>query len=202
MAFYEVRFPTDISYGATGGPEYSTDVIELSSGFEKRNINWSIPRARYNVAHGVRTQAQLNTLIAFFRSQQGKAHGFRYKDWGDYTATIQNIGTGDGTTAAFQLRKAYTNSGATVYRTLKKIVASSQIIYVDSVEKTVTTHYTIDNDTGIITFTGGNIPALDEVIEATFEFDVPVRFDTDQMEINIENYGGGWGNIPLVEIRV
>ncbi|MBY0355033.1 MAG: DUF2460 domain-containing protein, partial [Rickettsiales bacterium] len=75
MSFVEIQFPADISYGSSGGPTFSTDVIEAFSGFEQRNINWSAARARYNVAHGVKTQSQLDELIAFFRARQGKAIG-------------------------------------------------------------------------------------------------------------------------------
>jgi uncharacterized protein (TIGR02217 family) len=105
MACIEVQFPTDIAYGSAGGPEYSTDIVITQSGYEQRNANWLQARARYNVAHGVKTQAQLNTLIAFFRSRKGRADGFRFKDWTDYQATAQAIATGDGTTTIFSCRK-------------------------------------------------------------------------------------------------
>lgn len=113
MAFVEVRFPTDIAYGSAGGPEYSTDIVITQSGYEQRNVNWSQARARYNVAHGVKTQEQLDTLIAFFRARKGRADGFRFKDWTDYQATAQRIGTGDGAMTAFQLKKNY-SSGSIV----------------------------------------------------------------------------------------
>ncbi len=80
MAFIETpRFPENISRGASGGPGYQTDVVVVSSGHEKRNITWPLGRARYDVAHGVRTQAQMDALIAFFRSIKGKGDDFRFK---------------------------------------------------------------------------------------------------------------------------
>lgn len=97
MAFHEIRFPDDISYGSNGGPEFSTDIIITQGGFEQRNSNWANARAKYNVAHGVKTETQLAELIAFFRARKGRAHGFRFKDWTDYQITGQVIGTGNGT---------------------------------------------------------------------------------------------------------
>ena len=198
MSFAEIQFPVDISYGATGGAMFSTDIVETYGGNEQRNINWSEARGQWNVAHGVKTQSQLDILIAFFRARRGKAIGFRFKDWSDYKVTGQVLGTGNGTQTAFQLKKSYT-SLVTVDRTIKKPVSGTILVYKDAVLQG--SGYTVDVTTGVITFTVA--PANGVVVSATFEFDVPVRFDTDQIEINLESYGiGSWGNIPLVELRV
>src|SRR5579885_2818058 len=133
MAFIEVQFPTDISYGSSGGPEYSTDIVETLGGYEQRNANWSSARAVYNVAHGVKTQAQLDALIAFFRARGGRADGFRFKDWTDYQASAQNIGTGDGNTKAFQLVKLYASGSVTATRTIAKPVAGTVAVYLNGV---------------------------------------------------------------------
>ena len=93
--FHEVRFPDNIAYGATGGPEFATTVVATGSGHEKRNVNWSEARGRWDVASGLKKQAQIDELIAFFRARRGKAYGFRFKDWTDYKATGQLLGTGD-----------------------------------------------------------------------------------------------------------
>jgi uncharacterized protein (TIGR02217 family) len=85
--FHEVRFPDNIAYGATGGPEFATTVVATGSGHEKRNVNWSEARGRWDVASGLKKQAQIDELIAFFRARRGKAYGFRFKDWTDYKAT-------------------------------------------------------------------------------------------------------------------
>jgi uncharacterized protein (TIGR02217 family) len=87
MAFVDVRFPSDIAFGSAGGPAYSTDIVVTQGGHEQRNANWVQARARYNVAHGVKTQAQLNALIAFFRARKGRAYAFRgwtrcWRRWG------------------------------------------------------------------------------------------------------------------------
>lgn len=199
MSFVETQFPNDISFGATGGAMYSTDIVETFGGHEQRNINWSESRGMWNVAHGVKTAVQLAALIAFFRARRGKAIGFRFKDWSDYSASSQIIGTGNGSKTAFQLVKSYTSGGVTVDRTITKPVSGTIQIYKDGVLQG--SGYTASTTTGIVTFSVA--PANGVVITANFEFDVPVRFDTDHMETNLESYGiGSWGNIPIVELRV
>lgn len=91
MSFAEAQFPADISYGATGGPVFLTDVVATVSGHEQRNSKWAQARARYNVASGVKTEAQWQALIAFFRARRGKAVGFRFKDWSDFKAVNQPL---------------------------------------------------------------------------------------------------------------
>lgn len=199
MAFIETRFPADISYGSAGGPEYSTDIVVTQGGYEQRNINWSQSRARYNVAYGVRTQTQLDALIAFFRARKGRADGFRFKDWTDYTATAQTIGTGSGSATTFQLVKKYTSGSITETRTITKPVSGAINIYVNGVLQT--SGYTASTVTGLVTFT--TPPVNGHAVTATFEFDVPVRFDTDRLSAALENYGiTSVQDIPLVEVRV
>ena len=112
-SFHEIQFPPDISSGAAGGPAYSTTVVAMVSGHEKRNINWSQARGTWNVAHGLKTRDQVAQLIAFFRARKGKAYGFRFKDWTDYQGIVQPLGTGDGTTRTFPLVKRYASGGET-----------------------------------------------------------------------------------------
>jgi uncharacterized protein (TIGR02217 family) len=198
-SFHEVQFPSDISYGSSGGPEFSTDVVITHSGHEQRNANWSEARAVYNVSHGVKTQAQLDNLISFFRARQGRAYGFRFKDWSDYNVTGQQIGIGDGSTTQFQLIKQYVSSPISVSRDIKKPVSGTLVTYLDDVEQS--SGVSMDASTGVVTFTSP--PLSSEVITADFEFDVPVRFDTDRLSASLDNYGvNSWNNIPIVEIRV
>jgi uncharacterized protein (TIGR02217 family) len=198
-AFVETRLPTDISYGSSGGPEYSTDVVITHGGFEQRNCNWAAARAHYNVAHGIKTQAQLDALIAFFRARKGKAYGFRFKDWTDYQGIGQLLGVGNGSTTAFQLVKKYTSGGVTETRVITKPVAGTTLLYKDSVLQT--SGVSVNATTGVVTFSSA--PANGVIISADFEFDVPVRFDTDRLAATMDSYGvSSWNNIPLVEIRV
>jgi uncharacterized protein (TIGR02217 family) len=105
--FHEVRFPDNIAYGATGGPEFAATVVVTGAGHEQRNVDWAEARGRWDVGSGLKNQEQLDELIAFFRARKGKAYGFRFKDWTDYKATDQLIGTGDGAIKTFQLVKRY-----------------------------------------------------------------------------------------------
>jgi uncharacterized protein (TIGR02217 family) len=198
MAFVEVAFPSDIAYGSAGGPEYSTDIVITHGGYEHRNINWVQARAKYNVAHGIKTQTQLDALIAFFRARKGRANGFRFKDWSDYKATAQAIGTGNN--KIFQLVKTYTSGGITETRTITKPVSGTVVAYINSVPQ-ASGAYSIDITNGKITFVSA--PANAAIITADFEFDVPVRFDTDRLSATLDSYGvNSWSDIPLVEIRV
>ncbi len=199
MGFVEDRFPSDISYGSSGGPEYATDVVISGSGHEQRNINWSQARARYNVAHGVKTKAQLDALIAFFRARKGRAYGFRFKDWTDFRATDAVIGTGNGSATQFQLVKKYTSGGVDESRMITKPVVGTVKIYKDAVLQS--SGVSVSTTTGVVTLGVG--PANGVVITADFEFDVPVRFDTDRLSATLDAYGvHSWQDIPLIEVRI
>jgi uncharacterized protein (TIGR02217 family) len=212
MAFHEVRFPTGVSLGSSGGPERRTEIVTLGSGFEERNARWADSRRRYNAGYGIKSVADLHAVIAFFEERRGSLHGFRYKDWSDYksvapdaatSALDQSIGVGDGATASFQLLKTYGSSFAPWTRTIKKPVAGKVKIAVAGVVKTQGTHFTVNTTTGIVTFTMGNIPGASAAVTAGFDFDVPVRFDADQLEVNLKQIeAGDIANIPIVEIRL
>lgn len=195
MSFQEVQFPSDIAFGSSGGPEFFTSIISTYGGFEQRNVNWSQARARYNVLHAIKNQAQIDELIIFFRKMRGKAYAFRFKDWADFLATAQEIGVGDGAHKNFQLVKNYDSSS----RIISKPVSGSVTVYIDGVEQT--SGVAVDSTSGIVSFV--TAPAVDEVITADFEFDVPVRFDTDYLPVTFDSAGlNSIRDIPLIEVRV
>jgi uncharacterized protein (TIGR02217 family) len=196
--FHEIRFPDNIAYGATGGPEFATTVVVTGAGHEQRNVNWAEARGRWDVGTGLKNQAQLDSLIAFFRGRKGKAQGFRFRDWTDFKALGQLIGTGDDATTVFQLIKRYPSGSAAEMRTIAKPVAGTLRIFFDGVEQLA--DWSVDVKTGIVTFTSP--PGEDVDVTADFEFDVPVRFDTDHMAVTIESYRlHAWQQIPIVELR-
>ena len=190
MAFHEVRFPDNISRGARGGPERRTQIVELASGDEERNASWANSRRRYDVAYGIR-----------------RLHGFRFKDWGDHKSclpsgaplpTDQAIGTGDGTTTAFQLVKRYTSGAQSWTRAIAKPMTGTVRIALGGVEQL--SGWTVDTATGLVTF--GAAPGAGVAITAGFEFDVPVRFDTDVLDVTLDlERLGSITSIPLLEIR-
>jgi len=198
MSFVEAQFPADISYGSSGGPEYSTDVVMTYGGHEQRNINWSQARARFNVAHGVKTKAQLDALIAFFRARKGRAIGFRFKDWTDYKASGQMLGTGNGALTQFQLVKTYASGATEELRIITKPVNGTIKIYLNGALQS--TGYTVNFTTGLVIF--NSAPANGAVVTVDYEFDVPVRFDTDRLSATLDAYGvHSWLDIPLIEVR-
>jgi uncharacterized protein (TIGR02217 family) len=198
MSISDERFPDDIAYGSTGGPVFSTNIVTNSGGYEKRNQEWDAARSVYNVAHGIKTKTQLNTLIAFFRACKGRARAFRFKDWSDYQAVGEVIGSGNGSQTLFQLRKTYTNGTETDIRFIGKPVQGTVAIYFGATLQN--SGFTVNYSTGMIGFTSP--PANGTVIRADFEFDVPVRFETDQLAARLDDDDlYSWGNIPLVEVR-
>lgn len=212
MAFHEIRFPTAISFGSTGGPERRTEIVELASGHEERNTPWAHARRRYDAGYGIRTRDDLHEVIAFFEARRGRLHGFRFKDHTDYKSCPplqpvspldQPIGTGDGATDTFQLVKSYSSGAENYTRTIAKPVAGSVRIAVNGVEKTPDTEFSADPATGLVAFTFSAIPAPGAAVTAGFEFDVPVRFDTDRLDIRLSDFlAGDIPSIPLVEVRL
>jgi len=209
MSFIESpRFPDDISYGSSGGPTYNTDVITVKSGYETRNQNWVQSRHKYDAAFGIRTEPQLSELIEMFHSMAGKAHEFRYKDWGDYKSCNlasntsyldQLLGNGDGIKTNFQLVKNYT-TGLLTSRKINKPVSGTILVSVSAASKVEGVDYSIDYATGIITF--NSAPADTAPVYAGYEFDVPCRFDTDELNINFDAYAIGSVNVPIIEVRL
>jgi uncharacterized protein (TIGR02217 family) len=211
MSFHEVRFPTAISRGAQGGPERRTDVVVLGSGHEERNARWADSRRSYNAGYGVKSLDDLHAVIAFFEERRGRLYGFRWRDHLDFksgppqqsvSSSDQVIGTGNGSQDAFQLVKTYGSAFAPWVREIKKPVAETVRIAVAGVAKTMGTHFTLDAATGVVTFLAGDVPAVGAIVTAGYEFDVPVRFDADRLEISLSGFQHGViPNIPIVEVR-
>ena len=212
MSFHDVRFPTAISRNAQGGPERRTDVVVLGSGHEERNSRWADSRRSYNAGYGVKSLDDLHQIIAFFEERRGRLHSFRWRDPMDWKSCApkatpspldQVIGTGNGVLAAFQLTKVYGSAFAPWTRDIKKPVAESVRIAVAGVEKAAGADFAVDPSTGIVTFLAGHVPSEGQSITAGFQFDVPARFDTDKLEINLSGFtSGAIPNIPIVEVRL
>lgn len=194
MAFHNVRLPDDVERGAKGGPRFKTKVLPLSSGHEKRNIDWENSRGEWDVGYGIQYAVDLTRVINFFYARRGRAHSFRFKDWTDFTMTGSFIALGDGTTTVFQTYKTYEDSAGFLYqRPITKLVGS-QILYIDNV--IVPSGYSIDVNTGLITFTSP--PILNGEITMDSDFDCHVRFDSDMLDISAETFETG--AIPAIKI--
>ncbi|MGL4635980.1 MAG: phage distal tail protein, Rcc01695 family [Beijerinckiaceae bacterium] len=210
-AFHEVRFPVESGLRSKGGPERRTDIVTLGSGREERNARWAHARRRYDAGYGVRSLASLSAVVAFFEERRGRLYGFRFKDRTDFRSSSgasisgsdQLIGTGTGTQASFALIKTYGSGFAPYARTITKPVAGSLLVMVAGVAKLPGTHCDVDITTGIVTFRSGHIPTAGQAVTAGFEFDVPVRFDTDRLDIDLASFDAGEiPSIPLIEIVV
>ena len=212
IGFHDVRFPLAIGFGSSGGPERRTDIVALASGHEERNQRWADSRRRYNAGTGVRSLRDLHELIAFFEDRRGRLYGFRWRDRADFSSgspdaaaqpSDQAIGIGDGATAAFQLAKTYGADFASYRRDIRKPAAGTVRVAVDGVEKTAGEHFSVHAATGLVTFLPGSIPPAGAEVRAGFQFDVPVRFDTDRLEISLAAFEAGEvPAVPIVEIRL
>jgi uncharacterized protein (TIGR02217 family) len=207
MSFHEVRFPDTISRGARGGPGRRTQIVELASGDEERNASWANSRRRYDVAYGIRRADDLAAVVAFFETRNGRLHGFRFKDWADYKSGLpsqppspldQPLGIGDSTTTAFPLVKRYTSGAQVWLRVITKPVAGTLRLALGGVEQAG--GWALDPTSGFVTFSIA--PPSGTAITAGFEFDVPVRFDTDTLDVTLDlERLGSIPSIPLLEIR-
>lgn len=193
--FHNVRFPVDISYGSSGGPGFNTSIIDLASGHEQRNINWSLARAKYDAQYGVKTREQMEQVLDFFYARRGRAFGFRFKDWMDFQLERQSIGVAGGTNV-LQVFKRYEPLTSHFYdRPIMKIVPGTVQIWANGVPQAANR---VNIDTGVV-----NTSTLaGQTIEVACEFDVPVRFDTDEIAISHDDWElMSWPSIPLVELR-
>ena len=210
MAFHEVQFPTNLSFGSVGGPERRTEVVTLANGFEERNTPWAHSRRRFDAGVGMRSLDDIETLIAFFEARQGQVFGFRWKDWSDYKSCPasgdvgfedQVIATGDGVRVDFPMVKAYPSGGATYLRPITKPVSGTILVGVARTQMVETLHYGIDLTSGVVTF--DHAPEEGAEITAGFEFDVPVRFDADRIQTSVAGFQAGEApDVPVVEVRV
>ncbi|MCU0904614.1 MAG: DUF2460 domain-containing protein [Tabrizicola sp.] len=210
MAFHEIRFPANLSFGSVGGPERRTEIVMLANGFEERNTPWLHSRRRYDAGVGLRSLNDVETLIAFFEARTGQLHGFRWKDWSDYKSCPplstpapddQLIGTGDGVTQVFQLTKTYVSGQQSYVRPIRKPVAGTVVVAISGDQKVESLEFSVDTATGEVTFVLP--PDLGTRVTAGFEFDVPVRFDTDTIQTSVASFQAGEvPAVPVMELRL
>lgn len=192
----DVRLPDDIERGAVGGPGFLTSVVTMANGDEQRNQEWSVARGQWDIGYGIRRRADLQAVIDFFYARRGRARSFRFKDWLDFSATAETMGAGSTATRRV-LQKVYSPASNPYTRRIILPVVGSITVYVDNFAADPE-DWTLEDD-GVILFTdgdpGGNV-------KATFEFDVPVRFDTDLLPVTLNTYNeGDINNIPILELR-
>ena len=208
-AFHEVSLPLPFALGASGGPERRVDIVALGSGAEARNTPWAHGRRRYDIGGAARTLDELHTLIAFFEARRGKLHGFRFRDPFDFkscapaqtvSASDQVLGEGDGERTVFQLTKAYGEGAGAYVRPIAKPIAGTVQAALNGVA-CAPEDFEVDTTTGEITFTA--VPLEGAAVTAGFQFETPVRFDLDRLDLTMDGFGAGRAiAVPLVEIRL
>ena len=206
QAFDDVLYPLALGRDATVVPEFSTSISVTASGFERRNSLWSDARLRFDVGPGIRSEAELGTLIAFFRARRGAARGFRLRDPSDYSSNgmvgepgyaDQLLGIADGANATFALVKYYGDGGAVQRRRITRPRAETVSVSVGGVRRT--TGWTLTAG-GLIAF--ASAPPVGADVRAGFLFDVPVRFAEDKLEVAGAAFAAGEApSVPVVEIR-
>jgi uncharacterized protein (TIGR02217 family) len=206
MAFLDdVRFPDRIALGAEGGPTFATVITTSTGGHEQRQANWAEARRRYNVATGLKQRADVEALLAFYIARRGQLRGFRFKDWSDYQLPRQPIGMTDGTQATFKITKVYSSGGEQVARRITRPVTGTVRCWVAGTERALgpgSAQFQVNLSSGVITLGAALRAPADQVIEASCEFDVPARFDTDALSLTLRTHDiGEWSSIPVVELR-
>lgn len=210
-SFHDVLFPLAVSFGATGGPERRNEIISLSSGREKRNARFAHSRRHYDAGTGLRSLDDLQDVIAFFEARRGSLHAFRFRDPFDMkscspgqspSATDQPLGTGDGIAARFALVKAYGDSSDAYRRSIIRPVAGTLRVAADGIEL-FSPDFSFDEASGEVVFAESAKPGSGQPVTAGYEFDVPVRFDTERIAISLKAFKAGQiPSIPLVEVQL
>lgn len=210
-SFHESRFPVAVSFGATGGPERRVEIVALTSGRERRNLRLAHSRRHFDAGTGVRSLSDLYEIVAFFEARRGSYHGFRFRDPFDMKSCApgaavspadQVLGEGDGINPVFRLVKRYGEADDAYLRPIIKPLAGTVRVAVDGVEQASPVRFTVDHVTGNIRFMPGAIPVAGAKVTAGFEFDVPARFDTERIAVNLSAFKAGQiPSIPIVEIE-
>lgn len=203
--FDDVLYPLALGRDAGVSPEFSTSVAVTASGHERRNSLWSDARLRFDVGPGIRSEAELGVLIAFFRARRGAARGFRLPDPFDHSSSgmtgtpgpfDQLIGVGDGLVSTFQLAKSYGEGAEPQLRPITRPRSETVRMSVGGAE---TSDFTVEAGGRIIL---SHAPASGEEVRAGFLFDVPVRFAEDQLDVTGAAFAAGEApSVPLIEVR-
>ena len=209
MSFHEVRLPTRLAFGSTGGVERRTEIVTLGSGFERRSTPWAQGRRRYLIGANLRSLDDMAALTGFFEARRGRLYGFRFRDFADCKSCApgavtgpldQALGEGDGTRVTFRLVKRYGEGEDPLERRIAKPVEGTVRVTVAGVELEPEA-FEVDVTTGLVTLDAP--PGTGAVVTAGFEFDTPVRFDADRIEVTLESFEAGrMAAVPLIEVRV
>lgn len=210
--FHDVRLPEKLSVGSRGGPTRKTQIVTLFGGNEERNASWADSRREFDIAYNVKTVSDLDDLIAFFEARNGRLHPFRFKDHIDWKSCAVNqfpsfndqvLGVGDGTEVSFQLVKAYSSGGYTWEKKITRPVLGTVLVGLDGFVQS--SGWSVDVSTGLVTF--DTAPGNGVQVTSGFEYDIPVRFGNDRLDITMdlanetELRRGSISAVPIIEVR-
>ena len=191
-AFDDVLFPLELGREAEVAPGFSTAILTSSGGREARNAAWAEARTAYDVGPGLRSEADIGVLLAFFRARMGAARGFRLRDPFDFEAVGEVVGVGDGVARRFALVKSY---GAAERRITRPVAGSVSV----AVGGVATAAFSLEARGWVVLDVA---PAVGAVVTAGFAFDVPVRFAEDRLSVARATFlAGVAASVPLVEVR-
>lgn len=210
QGFHDVRMPEFLSYGMRGGARYKTTIVEGAGGHEQRFKEWDDPRYRFAVALEYWDEDRLNDLLDFHHLRDGAAYGFRFKNWLDYLvgmrtgadgpelSTPQPFATGDGSDKTFQLAKVRSDAAATKSLKITRPVPGTVRVWANGVE--ATSGWTCDHSTGVVTF--GAAPGNGVVLACALEYDLPARFESDDMDMTAEALmAGRWESFGVIGLK-
>lgn len=216
MAFANIRMPEEIEKGAHGGAQFETTIVTMSGGVEQRNIDWQASRQAWDIGYGIQSATDFANVRAFYYARRGSAYAFRFKDWSDYQCSKEPVGSiVDGVKTIFQIVKTYEAGGPNPYvRNITHPVDGNSLAYdvntgaIYTVANTIqvffnnvlqVSGYTVDGNTGLITFTVA--PTNGTAVTVTCEFDTPARFDTDNFDLSLELFNAGIAqNLKIIEL--
>ena len=214
-----VGYPVEVS------PNFSTQLVAVDSGAEQANRRWLDPLRSINIPDGVRDHATFEDLKAHWLIMGGPAHTWPWRDPTDFasveleevnkvpTVAIddQQLGTGDGVTTDFQLKKRYTSGLFTYDRDIYFPVASTVVVGIappgsplsitplGDFSPAIT--FTVSRPGGIVSFSSP--PPSGYTLTAGFLFDIQVRYESDDTFRGIMRTlaVSGFADIPLMEVR-
>ena len=189
MAFHDVRISTEVERGAVGGPRFNTTVQRSPlNGKEVRVQNWSQAQSRWQIGYGVNNRERASEIVNFFTARRGRLHSFRFRDWSDYLAVNEPLADADGSETEFQLRRTYGPQTQLTYtrKITKPVVSTVRIVNTPTDTGTPVEidplSFGVDPVTGIVVFT---VAPQAGKLSWSGEFDIPVRFDTDSLDIAV-----------------
>lgn len=195
MAFIDARILECVAYGFSFGPEFRTTVTELRSGSEARNAEWARFRWRGVAPYQNINPDDYHALLGAFLRAKGMANTFRFKNWMEGAVEGQPLGNAPSGTTAVQLVRTYDPFGGSSYqRTVTKPVAGTVTVYQNGVAKAGS----VDTSTGL--FTPSTSWSAGQPLTADFEYDIPMRFDSDNLPFNYENFRALSGEAAIVEV--